>query len=204
MDSEGSGPASAPRPRPFPCLGTPPGPRCGHTLTAVAGPDGEVASAKLILFGERLSQEGADLHAQDVRPLASSLVSLVSSGRVAALALLLTCPGTAGGATALEGSQRSEGGAPASPGPASGTGAIPKPAGALIMRKAPGQKPKARCLTNDAPALSQVSGWRAPRATCTYWTCGREDGNACSQRASLLLRGQHMRLQLWAAWLLCR
>lgn len=27
--------------------------RCGHTLTAIAGPDGDLSSAKLILFGEQ-------------------------------------------------------------------------------------------------------------------------------------------------------
>ncbi len=26
--------------------------RCGHTLTAIAGPDGDLSSAKLVLFGE--------------------------------------------------------------------------------------------------------------------------------------------------------
>ncbi len=50
--SPGGGPPLAPRPKPFPLAGTPPGPRCGHTLTTVAGPDGELAGAKLVLFGE--------------------------------------------------------------------------------------------------------------------------------------------------------
>ena len=49
--SAGGGPPLAPRPKPFPLAGTPPGPRCGHTLTTVSGPDGELAGAKLVLFG---------------------------------------------------------------------------------------------------------------------------------------------------------
>lgn len=31
--------------------GTAPGPRCGHTLTSISGPDGDLSKAKLILFG---------------------------------------------------------------------------------------------------------------------------------------------------------
>lgn len=40
-----------PRPRPFPVFGDAPGPRCGHTLTTITGPDGDVSRAKLVLFG---------------------------------------------------------------------------------------------------------------------------------------------------------
>ena len=48
-------PLPAPRPRPFPCVGGGvPGPRCGHTLTAVSGPEGDFSGAKLIMFGERV------------------------------------------------------------------------------------------------------------------------------------------------------
>jgi len=46
-------PAPVPRPRHFPCLGDAPGPRCGHTLTSITGPDGNLASARLVLFGTR-------------------------------------------------------------------------------------------------------------------------------------------------------
>ncbi|KAK9908007.1 hypothetical protein WJX75_001420 [Coccomyxa subellipsoidea] len=77
MEPDQVPPAPAPRPRPFPCVGNPPGPRCGHTLTAISGPEGEFSAAKLVMFG---------------------------------------------GATALEGSQRTDGGPPASPGAPSGSG----------------------------------------------------------------------------------
>ena len=50
-------PAPVPRPRRFPCLGDSPGPRCGHTLTAITGPDGNLASARLVLFGAREERE---------------------------------------------------------------------------------------------------------------------------------------------------
>lgn len=46
-------PAPVPRPRGFPCLGDAPGPRCGHTLTSITGPDGNLGSARLVLFGTR-------------------------------------------------------------------------------------------------------------------------------------------------------
>ena len=49
-------PAPVPRPRRFPCLGDAPGPRCGHTLTAITGPDGNLASARLVLFGTRVEK----------------------------------------------------------------------------------------------------------------------------------------------------
>jgi protein phosphatase len=42
----------APRPRPFPAGGTSPGPRCGHTLTAIASSSDGLASARLVMFGE--------------------------------------------------------------------------------------------------------------------------------------------------------
>ncbi len=46
-----SGVVTVPRPRVFPLKGTAPGPRCGHTLTTITGPDGDVAKARLVLFG---------------------------------------------------------------------------------------------------------------------------------------------------------
>ena len=55
METEVTQPLPAPRPRPFPCLGNPPGPRCGHTLTAISGPEGDFSSAKLVLCGENIS-----------------------------------------------------------------------------------------------------------------------------------------------------
>jgi hypothetical protein len=53
MEPDPVQPAPAPRPRPFPTSGKPPGPRCGHTLTAISGPEGEFSSAKLVMFGEQ-------------------------------------------------------------------------------------------------------------------------------------------------------
>lgn len=44
-------PSAVPRPRLFPILENAPGPRCGHTLTTITGPDGDVNKAKLVLFG---------------------------------------------------------------------------------------------------------------------------------------------------------
>ena len=44
--------------RQFPLLGNgAPGARCGHTLTAIAGPDGDLSKARLVLFGESGHQE---------------------------------------------------------------------------------------------------------------------------------------------------
>jgi hypothetical protein len=56
MEAEAPGvlaarPTGVPRPRPFPIHEHAPGPRCGHTLTTIAGPDGDMNRAKLILFG---------------------------------------------------------------------------------------------------------------------------------------------------------
>lgn len=45
-------PLPAPRPRVFPVSGISSTPRCGHTLTALAGPDGDLQGARLVLFGE--------------------------------------------------------------------------------------------------------------------------------------------------------
>jgi hypothetical protein len=52
-------PLPVPKPRPFPITGTAPGPRCGHTLTAIAGPEGDLSKAKLVLFGRSARQEDA-------------------------------------------------------------------------------------------------------------------------------------------------
>lgn len=46
---------SANKPRPFPVVGASPGARCGHTLTAIAGHDGDNAGAKLVMFGRCIS-----------------------------------------------------------------------------------------------------------------------------------------------------
>lgn len=52
MDLDSGRPAPVPKPRPFPVVGAAtPGPRCGHTLTAISGPEGDLSKAKLILFG---------------------------------------------------------------------------------------------------------------------------------------------------------
>lgn len=48
-------PLPVPKPRHFPgstaSPGSAPGPRCGHTLTAIAGPEGDLSKARLVLFG---------------------------------------------------------------------------------------------------------------------------------------------------------
>eukprot|EP00873_Tetraselmis_striata_P045630 jgi/Tetstr1/465894/TSEL_010511.t1 len=49
----------APVPRPFPVTGEAPGPRCGHTLTALAVTPGDVSGAKLVMFGGATSLEGS-------------------------------------------------------------------------------------------------------------------------------------------------
>lgn len=51
-DGEIMSPLPAPRPRVFPVSGISSTPRCGHTLTALAGPDGDLQGARLVLFGE--------------------------------------------------------------------------------------------------------------------------------------------------------
>ena len=51
-DADAAAAPPAPVPRPFPCNGAPPGPRCGHTLTPITGPDGNPGSTRLVLFGE--------------------------------------------------------------------------------------------------------------------------------------------------------
>mmetsp|Transcript_39602 Transcript_39602/g.112307 ORF Transcript_39602/g.112307 Transcript_39602/m.112307 type:complete len:560 (-) Transcript_39602:55-1734(-) len=55
---DGSTVPLAPIPRPFPVTGDAPGPRCGHTLTALAGPNGDLSGAKLVLFGGATALEG--------------------------------------------------------------------------------------------------------------------------------------------------
>ncbi|KAL6761015.1 Metallo-dependent phosphatase-like protein [Haematococcus lacustris] len=59
MDSEPSRPLPVPKPRPFPDSGAAPGPRCGHTLTAIAGPEGDLSKARLVLFGGATALEGS-------------------------------------------------------------------------------------------------------------------------------------------------
>ena len=61
MEAEPGPPLPAPRPRPFPLAGLPPGPRCGHTLTSIAGPEGELVGSKLVLFGESEHAGGASV-----------------------------------------------------------------------------------------------------------------------------------------------
>ncbi|GLC64614.1 hypothetical protein PLESTF_000184600 [Pleodorina starrii] len=58
MDSD-LRPSPVPRPRVFPVVGTAPGPRCGHTLTAISGPEGDLSKAKLVLFGGATALEGS-------------------------------------------------------------------------------------------------------------------------------------------------
>lgn len=61
MNSNGAEPEGTfpcPLPRRVPITGQTPGPRCGHTLTAIAGPTGDFTQAKLILFGGATALEG--------------------------------------------------------------------------------------------------------------------------------------------------
>lgn len=70
----------APRPRPFPVHGVNPGPRCGHTLTAIAiqGKD-EKINYKLVMFGR-------------LYPRSSwSLVTAYRAGHLDGLIWFLTC-----------------------------------------------------------------------------------------------------------------
>lgn len=57
MEGDISRPLPVPKPRPFPITGVAPGPRCGQTLTAIAGPDGDLSKARLILFGKGVSYQ---------------------------------------------------------------------------------------------------------------------------------------------------
>ncbi|GAX81722.1 hypothetical protein CEUSTIGMA_g9150.t1 [Chlamydomonas eustigma] len=66
MESDVSRPLPVPKPRPFPIVGATPGPRCGQTLTAVAGPDGDLSKARLILFGGATALEGSSGKGVDV------------------------------------------------------------------------------------------------------------------------------------------
>ena len=59
MESDQTRPLPVPKPRPFPINGVAPGPRCGQTLTAIAGPDGDLSKARLILFGGATALEGS-------------------------------------------------------------------------------------------------------------------------------------------------
>ena len=52
MEADIARPLPVPKPRPFPITGVAPGPRCGQTLTAIAGPDGDLSKARLVLFGK--------------------------------------------------------------------------------------------------------------------------------------------------------
>jgi hypothetical protein len=159
VDDGGARPLPVPRPRLFPVQGAAPGPRCGHTLTAIAGPDGDLSKAKLVLFG-------------------------ACAGRRADLALLLHAdqicvdqkdpwvPLLAGGATALEGSSAKGAEPPPSPGPAA-TGAG--------HRGSMGQGCRctdARMLTEDSPPPqpSQASAWPGRPTTCTSSTSALGNG----------------------------
>mmetsp|Transcript_5958 Transcript_5958/g.17050 ORF Transcript_5958/g.17050 Transcript_5958/m.17050 type:complete len:903 (+) Transcript_5958:293-3001(+) len=58
-EGEASAPLPAPRPRAFPVSGITSTPRCGHTLTALAGPEGDLQGARLVLFGGATALEGS-------------------------------------------------------------------------------------------------------------------------------------------------
>jgi len=109
--------APVPRPRVFPASGgdQAPGPRCGHTLTTITGPDGDINRAKLVLFGERAV---AQLFPFIEEPLL--LLDHLSPAPAPPRPPLI--PGPTGGATALEGStaKNPDGttSSPASPSPA--------------------------------------------------------------------------------------
>lgn len=104
MDSD-LRPSPVPRPRVFPVVGTAPGPRCGHTLTAISGPEGDLSKAKLVLFGK-------------------NVFGLQSINGSHCFGENWTLP-PPGGATALEGSSGKSEGAQSTPGSAaSGSGNV--------------------------------------------------------------------------------
>lgn len=73
-------PAPAPRPRPFPITGVPPGPRCGHTLTAITGPDANLSRAKLVMFGGATALEGSSPKNPDGTTHGSSVPAGAAAG----------------------------------------------------------------------------------------------------------------------------
>lgn len=84
MDADGVRPAAVLRPRQYPIVGTAPGPRCGHTLTAITGPDGDLSKSKLVLFGgatalEGSSQKGGDSQPASPGPSASAGIRLAGA-----------------------------------------------------------------------------------------------------------------------------
>lgn len=83
MDSEPNRPLPVPKPRTFPIVGTAPGPRCGHTLTAIAGPEGDLSKAKLILFGGATALEGSGSSAKGADTPSSPGPSAASGIRLA-------------------------------------------------------------------------------------------------------------------------
>ena len=134
MEPETTDPSPAPRPRTFPCEGHPPGPRCGHTLTAINTNEPDFQAAKLVMFGEpchpqlHLTPSAFFKYYIDliVGVTAVHLAALVSKAVCTPSAKLQSSRVCAGGATALEGSrpgsQRGGDSIPASPGPSTSTG----------------------------------------------------------------------------------
>lgn len=130
METETPETLPAPRPRPFPCMGSPPGPRCGHTLTAINTTETDLGSAKLVLFGKPSIRILLFLASRIERKLVQyestscphshdpELLHIDHCDCFIKCNLLLL-----GGATALEGPK--DGQPPASPGPASSTGYLP-------------------------------------------------------------------------------
>lgn len=107
--------------------------RCGHTLTTIAGPDGDLSSAKLVLFGTWAGRAAA---------AAGRGLDAVESPRTvpcharASQSCVSCCFSIAGGATALEG--QAKGDAPPSPGPSSAGGCwwLGEPAGLQLTQRA--------------------------------------------------------------------
>ena len=136
MEEEALSPLPAPRPRPFPFSGEPRTPRCGHTLTALAGPDGELQGARLILFGEQTADSVACKPSAGPGPGHSLQKVPCQHPRQSVGAA------RAGGATALEGPQRPDGGVPASPGPSAGsTGEAALPCDPMLLCHNPSLPP---------------------------------------------------------------
>ena len=93
--------------------------RCGHTLTTIQGPEGDLGSSKLVLFGKAAGLSSAHGRRRRAALEGATLVLGNSCCLLAQLVLLLLLL-RAGGATALEG--QSKGDAPPSPGPSSAGG----------------------------------------------------------------------------------
>lgn len=171
MDSD-LRPSPVPRPRVFPVVGTAPGPRCGHTLTAISGPEGDLSKAKLVLFGEHI------------------LVSVfMEQGRFRTWAesQSVSSPALpAGGATALEGSSGKSESTQSTPGSAASGMQVYARANGCIVR-CPVACLKGRHLHRHSPGRRHqrcAHFRRAHRQMGENYACGGAPFAACSSCGS--------------------